>query len=163
MSWVAGVDADSFAIHCVFVDEDDVLPPEYHCWPLTGHDAWERTRTVRQALPRHMFGDVLAVGVENPAGRAGTGLYAVLRVVGAVLTCLPAEVLVQPWRPSEWRKAVGLPGNCDKESVRDLAVVHSGSLFTNNPYSIDDWPQDACDAYCVAVATRNAITVEAAA
>ena len=161
---IAGIDVSTKAVDLVLIHIDDHQPPRWHRYELVGQDAWERTRSIPHAMPtRHdsMWDDVAAIGVANPAGTHGA--HAVQRAVGAVLACLPPLTLVQPWRPSEWRKAVGLPGNCSKEQVRDLASVHSGSLYTNTPYNITNWTQDACDAYCIAVATRAAIEQEKAA
>jgi len=72
-------------------------------------------------------------------------------------------VLVQPWIPSAWRKAVGIAGNASKEDVqRHVLARRDYPLHAEDP-SLPTWPQDACDAYCIALATRTAITIEEAA
>jgi len=155
--YVAGVDVSTKAIDLVLVPVEDG-PPVWHHYPLTGTDAWERTRSIPSAMPDRastFYDTVVAIGVENPAGLHGA--HAVQRAVGAVLACLPPLTLVQPWRPSEWRKAVGLPGNCGKAHVMQHADLHRGYYGDSS-----HWPQDACDALCIAVATRNALEKQAA-
>ncbi|MES2360111.1 MAG: hypothetical protein V4529_17350 [Gemmatimonadota bacterium] len=162
MSWIAGIDVDTKAVHCVCIDEDDATTPVYFQWTLDGQDAWERVRSVKESMPPKSFWeDTIAVGLENPAGRAGTGLYAVIRTTGAVLACLPSSVLVQPWRPGEWRKANRLKGNATKAEVKTFA---DALLRRSTPDDRPEWPcQDAADAYLIALATRGAIETEAAA
>ena len=98
--------------------------------------------------------DILAVGIEHPAGKFGVG--PLLRIQGAILARIPARMLVQPWPPSKWRKANGLAGNASKDMVAYFAVNDGTAI------EFRDWPQDACDAYCIALATRQAINKEAA-
>jgi hypothetical protein len=62
------------------------------------------------------------------------------------LSCVPARLLVHPLVPSHWRKTVGLPGNASKSAVKAFIPTRSWNV---------DWPQDACDAYCIALATRT--------
>jgi hypothetical protein len=45
--------------------------------------------------------------------------------------------------PTKWREGVGLPANAKKDAVR--LFVH------DDPRSDPYWPQDACDAYCIAL------------
>lgn len=152
MSWIAGIDYSTHAIDFVYIDENDVEAPRWNRCHLEGADAWERTRELSRlpGWPSWMWDDVCAIGIEDPAGHHGTNyLY---RVQGAILARIPRSILVQPWRPSQWRKAVGLPGNASKQDVMRFALAYG-----------DDWPQDAYDAYCIALATRLAITREKAA
>ena len=147
MSWICGIDYSTHAIDVVYIDEDNQRPPQRVRHELKGPDAWERTRKVRYWQLRE--DSVLAVGLEQPRGHGAGHLY---RVQGAILCQLPQTVLVQPWLPNEWRKRVGLPGNAKKDAiaVRTLELV-PGALA---------WPQDACDAYCIAVATRQALETQ---
>lgn len=165
--FVCGIDVSSFAVDCVLLDVDDVLPPEWKRYELHGADAWERTRDV----PR--FGewveDVVAFGVENPQARgpAAQNIAVLHRVVGAVLVHLPRRTLVHPWQPASWRKACGIPGNASKGLVKSEAIMHAigrwGRVIDEGPpirrvYPawVDLWPQDAWDAYCLARATAGA-------
>ena len=101
--------------------------------------------------------DVLAVGIEDPRGYGAGSLY---RVQGAVLACIPQGRLVHPWIPSAWRKAVGLPGNASKDVV---GLFVSGRRRHVDQWAVVRWPQDACDAYCIALAVRNQLQIKDAA
>ena len=129
----------------------------WHRFPLTGADAFDRARSVADSVPGRtstLWDDVLAVGIEHPGGKFGTG--DMLRVQGAVLARIPARMLVQALPPARWRKLVGLPGNATKVDVE----VHSHATTDANTQA---WPQDAHDAHCIALATRSLITTQAAA
>lgn len=157
---VAGIDFSSYTIDVVRVCLDDALPPEWHRFDLSGQDAFDRSRVIPETVPGRgsvFWDDVLAVGIEQPQMRGSSmaAAYSHYRVQGAVLACIPAATLVQPWLPSSWRKAVGLPGNAKKDAVR----LHVHDDLRADPF----WSQDACDAYCIAIATRSAITLGAAA
>ena len=95
-----------------------------------------------------------------------------LRIQGAILSQIPARMLVHPLPPGKWRKLVGLPGNASKEDVAAYALsaqfpVTNGSLHRH--MGITTWthgagvPQDAHDAHLIALATRSLITQEKAA
>lgn len=158
---VAGIDYSTRAIDVVLVPEDDG-PPAWHRFPLTGTDAFDRTRSVADTMPgrtSQFWDEILAVGIEHPGGKFGTG--DMLRVQGAILSCIPARMLVEPWPPAKWRKAVGLKGNATKDEV---------AYFANPRWVAVDpswwgkrFEQDALDAYCIALATRQAITRKQAA
>jgi Holliday junction resolvasome RuvABC endonuclease subunit len=95
-----------------------------------------------------MFKECAAVGIEEPRGMNPGPTF---RVQGAVLQKIPRETIVYPLIPSQWRKAVGLKGNAQKPDI----MAHVLTLF---PEFTDVWPQDACDAWCVAEATRLAVS-----
>jgi Holliday junction resolvasome RuvABC endonuclease subunit len=80
----------------------------------------------------------------TPRGFNSGALY---RIQGAILTRLPRTTLVHPLVPSSWRKTVGLPGNASKQDV--------ARYVGNRRIWHETWPQDACDAYCIALATRT--------
>jgi hypothetical protein len=151
MSLIAGIDYSTRAIDVVLIDED-TLKPEWRRFTMRGLDAWERTRNVGWAFDESWdWDDVLAVGIEEPRGYNSGALY---RVQGSILRSIPdyetPRLLVQPWVPSEWRKAVGLKGNASKQEVADHALFTAGVPAMN-------WPQDAADAFCIAMATLRAI------
>jgi hypothetical protein len=165
---IAGIDFSSRAVDVVLLDEDTDAAT-WHRFELDGDGAFDRTRSVRAAMPGSSFwDDVLAVGIEQPRGR--NALVALGRVQGAVLACIPVETLVHPLNPSSWRQAVGLPGNCGKAAVRAFvaATIKVGhDAMPNNspllwPHLASYWSQDACDAYCIALATRSLLQREAA-
>ena len=150
---VAGIDYSTHDVDVVLVPMEGNAPPVWHRFVLSGTDAFDRTRSVADAMPGRasvFWDNVVGAGIEHPGGHHGT--RDMLRVQGAILSCLPNRLLVEPWPPAKWRKAVNLPGNASKTLVADWA---GGSLR--------GWPNDACDAYCVALATRQAITTEKAA
>jgi hypothetical protein len=151
---VAGIDYSTHHVDIVYIDLDHHTGPAWERRTLNGHDAFDRTRTIRRHMP--LLGswrdDILAIGIEHPAGHHGTG--ALLRVQGAILACIPEQLLVKPWPPSAWRKAVGLPGNASKRQVRDWCERTTAAYFPE---------QDACDAYAIAVATATALDERQAA
>lgn len=152
---VAGIDFSTHAVDVVLLDEDSDRAV-WHRFELTGQDAFERARFVRAALwPSSLFDDVLACGIEDPRGYGAGSLY---RIQGAILGRLPGSLLVQPWVPSAWRKAVGLPGNCTKERVQLHVAQQRPTGWLHTP-----WPFDACDAYCIALATRSLLETSEAA
>jgi hypothetical protein len=166
---IAGIDYSTKAIDIVLLDEDSDAATWHH-YPLRGGDAFDRARDVGRAVPGRamtFWDDILAVGLEEPRGYNAGALY---RIQGAVLACVPAARLVQPWIPSAWRNQVGLPGNASKETihafvhtVRGLGVLEpapAGGFMMKVTEGVV-WPQDACDAYCLALATRSLIRVAA--
>lgn len=153
---VAGADLSTFYVDVVKVPLEHDRQPEWHRFPLTGQDAFDRARSVRDAMPGRtsvFWDDVLAVGVEDPRGHSAGVIY---RVQGAILSCLPPHLLVHPLIPSAWRKLVGLKGNASKEDAYTLAIQYVTS------FGPDTWPlavpTDATDACCIALATRTLIT-----
>lgn len=150
---IVGCDFSSKCIDLVALDVDSDRAT-WHRFALAGADAFDRARSVRAAMPGGSFwDDCLAVGIEQPRGRFA--LVDLGRIQGAVLSCLPSSLLVQPWNPASWRTAVGLAGNAPKEAV-SLAVLDWRVQAETSAFS-DPWPQDACDAYCVALATRQLV------
>jgi hypothetical protein len=150
----AGIDFDSHAIHVVLLPDEG--PPSYLPFVLTTHPrAFERTRTVRDVMPaRSWWADegVIAIGIEEPMGHSTRPLN---RVQGAILACLPSDMLVNPMMPGEWRKEVGLSGNASKDEV---ALFVGACIWPDAPLPLipaSTWPQDACDAYCLALAVQK--------
>ena len=149
MSYFAGIDYSSHAVDIVLLDEDSGAAKWEH-YPLSiSATAFDRTRSVRERVPTRGWWDdssVLAVGIEEPRGYNSGALY---RIQGAILATIPAELLVHPLVPSEWRKLVGLPGNASKDDVRQF--THGYVLWEST---------DACDAYCIALAVSKLVQQE---
>lgn len=144
---IAGIDFSTHAVDIVKLDEETDAAT-WHRFELTGQDAFDRARSVRAAMPGGSFwDDVLACGIEDPRGYNAGSLY---RVQGAILACLPSGLLVQPWIPSAWRAAVGLSGRASKDHVQEYVE----EVLRTPMRTTWDWPQDACDAYCIALSTR---------
>lgn len=155
---VAGVDYSTHAVDIVLLDETTDAAT-WHRFELEGRDAFERARAVRAAVPARTSGfwdDVLAAGIEDPRGYGAGSLY---RVQGALLACLPTSLLVQPWIPSAWRKQVGLAGNASKSTVLAWTLDWTQGHLD---LKAEAWPQDACDAYAIALATRSLLETVAA-
>ena len=115
---VAGIDYSSRFVDVVTVPYEGTGAPVWHRFPLVGADAFDRARSVADSVPGRssvLWEDVLAVGIEHPGGNHGTG--ALLRVQGAILSRIPARMLVHPLPPGKWRKLVGLAGNSTKDTV----------------------------------------------
>jgi hypothetical protein len=153
---VAGIDLSTHAVDVVKVPLDGDREPQWFRFPLIGSDAFDRARTVRDAMPcrsSEFWDDVMAIGIENPQARgpAAQNIAALHRVVGAVLACIPPHLLVHPLQPASWRKLVGLKGNATKWEV-------AGFSDDLRPRPSEDWPQDAHDAHLIARATRELIT-----
>jgi hypothetical protein len=154
---VAGIDLSTFHIDIVKIPVDGTSA-DWHRFTLNGADAFDRTRSVADYMPgrAHSFwDDTIAIGIEHPAGRHGVG--AILRIQGAVLSCLPVDTLVQPLPPSRWRRLNGLTGNATKEQVRQHSYTLLGAAASLS------WPQDAHDAHLIAIATRQLLEQQQAA
>lgn len=154
---IAGIDYSTHAVDVVLLDEDTDAAT-WHRTVLDGKDAFDRARDVRIAMrlfDSEMWDDVVAIGIEDPRGYNAGALY---RIQGAILACLPTSLLVHPLPPSVWRKTVGLPGNASKGHIANFVYdkrarhLAYATAYYDNP---DEWPQDACDAYCIALATRT--------
>lgn len=153
---IAGVDFNTNAIDMVLLELDGEEPPRWLHYDLPAWEtAFRRTREVPEVLParRSMFWDgMLALALEEPFGYGGSAAP-LMRVQGAILSCISPAVRVVELSPGSWRKAVGLPGNASKEAVRNRALRTPGIPFT--------WPQDAYDAYCMARALERLLEEEA--
>lgn len=146
----AGCDYSTRSVDIVLIPKDGNIPA-WHRFDLEGHDAFERTRSVSQAMPSRGWWEdasVVALGIEEPQGVQKATVAKLKAIQGAVLACLPASLLVQPFMPSEWRRVVGLPGNCDKLFVRRFVETSTAAYFSE---------QDACDAYCLALAVASKV------
>ncbi|MDW8339736.1 MAG: hypothetical protein RMM28_11415, partial [Thermoleophilia bacterium] len=110
--------------------------------------------------------DVYLIAIEDPySPRYGTAKR-LATVAGAILASIPdafADELIWLLRPDEWRLACGLPGNASKEHARlfceskrlAAAQRRAGGPVSAGAVQVGDWPQDACDAFCLAWAARE--------
>lgn len=152
---VCGIDLSSFAVDMVFVDLETDGPTWWYRFSLEGNDAWERTRNVRDKLPSRTgrtWDDVVAIGIEQPAGHHG--VLPLIRVQGAILQCLPAATLVQPYTPARWRVLAGLRGHALKADVKERSLELGGK---------PEWPQDGHDAHLIARAIQAELEAQKAA
>lgn len=160
MSFIAGIDYDSSAIHVVLIDENTGIYCHRTVFALDRDgQAFDRARQVRDALPyRQEWLDegIVAVGIEEPFTRQLNSLVALIRVQGAILSCLPRELLVEPLRPQRWKLlALGAGnGNAGKGAVANFAVAHG------MPADLD---QDFFDAFAIARAVHAVLERSVAA
>lgn len=153
MSYFAGIDYDTHAVHFVFIDEDDAASIIYQDFWTRGMQAFDRLRGIRDVLPsRSWWSDnVIAACIEEPFARGKLMIQnqpKLKAVQGAIVACLPSDLLLNPIAAPTWRKTVGLKGNCTKDEVREWAI-HDGFFRL-----LGDYPQDAADAYCLARAAQ---------
>jgi hypothetical protein len=150
---VAGIDVSTRAVDIVKLplDGDNAQWGRYE---LEGPTALERACWTARILPRGTYwDDVALVAIERPYGPGRDILFHLHLIMGALIGTLP-KWLRPPWlmHPTEWRKACGLAGNASKESVYTFALNQRVQASTTAFHS--QWPQDACDAYCIAYAAR---------
>ncbi len=155
---IAGIDFNSFQADIVLLSEDDDTAT-HHVFAFGKGDAFDRARTIRGSMPsRDWWTDqgVIAIGIEDPRGAARNVDSVLYRVQGGILACLPARLMVYPWKPQAWRSELGLSSK-GKESLAEFAWAHwPGSVGHG-------MSQDALDAYCLAYATRQRIEISEAA
>jgi Holliday junction resolvasome RuvABC endonuclease subunit len=151
VTFVAGIDYDSSAIHAVLIDETTHAFLHHRAYDLASGpgDAFDRARRVRDLLPArgnwHDIG-VLAVGIELPFTRQLNSLVALTRVQGAILACLPRDLMVVDVRPQTWKADTLGQSNATKEQVRDWAIARGC------PPGL---ALDFYDAYAIAVSTAT--------
>lgn len=155
---IAGIDFNSFQVDIMLLHED-TDDATHHVYPFGKKgDAFDRARNIRLALPSHSWWEdngVIAIGIEDPRGAARNVDSILYRVQGAILACLPADLMVHPWKPQSWRSELELSTK-GKEALYLFAARH----WTDGPLVIT---QDAADAYCLAYATRQRLVIEKAA
>ena len=143
MASTLGIDLNSKVIDLVLVDEnhDQAL---HEGRELTGPSAFERARTVLDAMPTSSWYDehgVYLVAIEKPFFRNGQDLIRLVQ--GAVLAAIPRRIEVWEVSPSQWKKPLGLP-------IREKP---SAALFPS--FDVEGWPQDALDALAVGLYARD--------
>lgn len=147
---VVGIDVSTKAIDLVKLPFDG-NHAEWTRIELPGDTPATRAGLAPDLIPIGSYwDDVALVAIERPYGPGRDVAFALHVVVGIVIAKLPRR-LRPPWllRPTEWRKACGLSGKATKERVAEFATWET-SLGAKPVF----WPQDACDAYCIAYAAR---------
>ncbi len=167
MSDCAGIDYSSNAIHIVLVDEETGAPTNWKkidlaCGP---GDSFERCRRARDLLPaRSRWSDigVVAVAIEATFSRDFRAATALARVQGALLACLPRDLLIVPLAanhraPEGWKALTVGKTTASKEEVRDWAI---NACNRGMPPALE---QDFYDAFCLARAMRELLERRVAA
>jgi len=153
-----GVDYSTNCVDVVAIEElvdPRWVEPRWFSFPLFGlrtnvaSGSWERTRNVQLAVPGPMayfWEPARLVAIEIPHGHAERYLN---RVLGAIIVRIPMKVDVMGVTPHQWKKALGLGGNCKPPEYREWALADGWKLLEN-----DEVTDDAAAAYCIARAAR---------
>jgi Holliday junction resolvasome RuvABC endonuclease subunit len=123
---IAGIDVSTKSIALVVLSSktgdisrfDEFLIPDLR--KLGGNKA-ERCRVIAETGFPAALKRVTVVYVEQPMGRQVKGVAEVERVVGSVIASVPKKTSVSLITPAEWKKAVGLKGNAQKDDIRAFA------------------------------------------
>lgn len=161
MSKYAGIDFDTRGVHVVLIDSDRPNSvPDYMELPLLWHSkAFGRLRSVRDVMPARGWWEdegVMAIAIEEPMqrGPASSSFLPKLKAVqGAIVACLPRDMPVNPMVPTSWKKTVGMKGNATKVDV-EFWVRFSSPHSVTGCFTGCKWPQDAFDAYCLALSAQ---------
>lgn len=151
MPTVLGIDVSTKAIDLVLLDESTNRCTWDHI-PLAGVSAFDRLRDVPRRMPKWGWYEdqgVYLAAIELPMSRAaGSSIFKLNHVFGAVVACLP-RALQTVWAiaPHEWRKELELAGNAPKQ-VCAARCVELGAY--------PEWnDQNAYDAFAVAYMARQ--------
>lgn len=152
MSLVAGIDYDSNAVYTVAIAEDDgafamANKVDLACGP---GDAFDRARRARDLLPartRWEDAGVVALGIEETFSHAFKAAVALARVEGAILACLPRDLVVLPLAAAHhggWKELTVGKTNASKAEVIEWALANGA------PPRLE---HDFYDAFAIARAT----------
>lgn len=154
MTYVAGIDYDSEAIHVALVDLGtgalEAVVPRVDLAAGPG-DAFARARRVSTLFPAGHFrpgGAIQAVALELPFSRQTSSLAPLMRVQGAILACIPRDFDVREIRPQVWKSLTVGKSNASKDDVIEW------SLYNGAPTGLE---VDFYDAFGIARALRLAI------
>lgn len=154
MSVFGGIDFDSNGVYIASISEAGDYLASYTIDLACGPgDAFDRARRVAARFPARdnwTRASVLAVGVEATYSKGYQVTAALSRVQGAILACLPVELVVVPiaanrTAPDGWKDATVGKTNASKAEVKAWAIEHGV------PAGL---VQDVYDAFCIARATR---------
>lgn len=155
MSLIAGIDVNSNMVDVTLVDED-TLDARWIRYRIDdgarGLDAFARARRLRNAMPaRTSWADsgVALIGIEKPMSRSFISISAQMRVQGALLACLPADLDIVELAPASWKKLAVGRGDASKADVRTWAL-RTLRWQDERGYR----PQDAYDAAAIARAAQ---------
>lgn len=166
MSSILGIDVSSHAIDMIALDETT----DYCEWThvdLAGETLFDRLRAVAAAMPTRGWYDdagVCLIAIETPKTRFLKSAGALFPVYGAVVARLPGDIDLVHVVPTQWRKALGLKGNATKAEARDVVrplILRGHDLDPAEAFF--RWPQDAVDAFAIALTARNTHHLKGAA
>jgi hypothetical protein len=141
----AGLDVASTHLDIVTVDLDSEAI-KWHRLP-GGKKGWDTARSMRDVLPHPSYWEGIALlAIERPIGQRSNVIWAQGLVIGAVLSRVPASVVIQDFQANEWKKLVGLPGGASKGEVMAWASEFGAT---------SEWDEHACDALGIVHAALN--------
>lgn len=157
---IAGIDISTHAIDIVTINLDGPHQPDWRRADLekTKTDtSWATVGRVKQAMTQadllgSYWDNIAQVYYEDPFSFGASVAKSLGLITGATRACLPDRLQdrCERLRPTEWRQLVELKGDATKEAVAAHAIYLMGA-----PDFGPDWPQDAFDAYLIALAGRN--------
>ena len=148
---VAGIDFSTESVDVVTLELDTDRAAWAH-FPLDGARGIDRARQVRDRLPaRSAWNDagVIRIAVEKPFSRSMRSENALIRIQGAILACLPAEIPVVEFAPVTWKSTALGKGHAHADKREVAAFV--AERWTDAGF----FTQDAADAYAIAWAART--------
>ena len=98
----------------------------------------------------------IAVGIEEPQGAQRATVAKLKAIQGAVVACIPRDLVVEPIVPTKWRKELGIKGNATKEDVEFWCRFSSPFALE---FSGHTYPQDFFDALCLALVVQKLAVV----
>lgn len=171
---IMGVDLSTKAVTAVMLDHEENLVDWWHV-EMAGENALERCRDAALRLREIPWDDPSIIAFERPAGSSVRVAMDIWRMMGVILgmrwyipvgptwdedvkisattPVIPLSTPIWEFTPSDWKKKAGLRGDATKEMI--VAFVDAQRRKTRAPLtgpSLRGAPQDAYDAYCVALA-----------
>lgn len=113
---------------------------QHYGWflPGRGSDYWDRE-------------GIWLCGLESLWSHSRHTLKILATIKGAIGACLPTSLPVIETSAGEWRRTLGLPVTGPKRELKMQAMVWAKDEWANRNGMETE---DACDAYCIARATR---------
>lgn len=157
---IAGIDFSSNAIDFVLLADEGAGATWYRrrLDARRGADSFQRARLVRGLLPvRGAWADagVTQIVLEEPMTRSFSSAAALMRIQGAILSCLPVDMPVERLRPTEWKRETVGRAMASKDEVRAWASYVGGRVNHWMMAGMIPAPQDAIDAFAIAWAWRS--------
>lgn len=152
MSLFVGIDYDSNAVYTAAVDEDTGELVEHSkadlaCGPGDSFDRARRTRDLLPTRARWQDAGVVALGIEQTFSHTFNAAVALARVQGAILACLPRDLMVIPMPAAHhggWKELTVGRTNASKADVIAWAIANGA------PERLE---HDFYDAFAIARAT----------
>lgn len=123
---IAGVDISSHLLAIVYLDaRNGNLYETLELKLKPGGRHPDMARNANFGIAGRDLSRALAVFIENGMGGQAGAIAPMNRAIGALVSRIDPSVPVNLYGPSEWKKAAGLKGNADKDTIR----AHARSLY----------------------------------